>query len=72
MDMIKVFAAAIALFFAAAILGSSLAAAWMQSPATEDLLTLTDAILSWPVAAGGLAFGGGQAMLQAWRGAKDT
>ena len=67
MPTIQKFAAAIALLFVTLVLGSTLIAIWLRLEATEDLLTLTGLLLSWPVAAGGLVFGGGQAMIQAWK-----
>lgn len=38
-------------------LGSSFLAAWLGLDAAEDLLRLTQLILSWQVVAGGLVFG---------------
>ncbi len=67
MQEIQKWAAKIALFFVTVILGSAFLAIWLRSGATKDLLSLTEMVLSWPVAAGGLVFGGGQAIIHAWK-----
>lgn len=67
MEKVQWWAAVIALSFVTIILASTVLAICFRSAATDDLLSLTELILSWPVAAGGLVFGGGQAILRAWR-----
>jgi hypothetical protein len=67
MERIQVCAAVIALIFVTLILGSAVLAVWVQADTVKDLLALTELILSWPVAAGGLVFGGGQTIIQAWK-----
>jgi hypothetical protein len=67
MEEIQKWAAMTALFFVTLILGSAILAIWLQANTVQDLLTLTELILSWPVAAGGLVFGGGQAIIRAWK-----
>lgn len=67
MQEIQKLAAKIALLFVTLILGSVILAIWIRSEAVQDLLSLTQLVLSWPVAAGGLVFGGGQAIIRAWK-----
>jgi hypothetical protein len=67
MEEIQKWAAIIALIFVTLILGSAVLAIWRQSSAVNDLLALAELVLSWPVAAGGLVFGGGQAIIRAWK-----
>jgi hypothetical protein len=67
MERIQVCAAVIALIFVTLILGSAVLAVWVQADTVKDLLALTELILSWPVAAGGLVFGGGQTIIRAWK-----
>ena len=62
MKGIQTTAAIIALIFVTVIVGTTFFAIWSEAAAVEDLLTLTKLILSWPVAAGGLAFGGAHAI----------
>jgi hypothetical protein len=42
-------------------LTSTLIAIWQQLPAKDDLLSLTELLLSWQVIAGALAIGGASA-----------
>jgi hypothetical protein len=65
MATVQKWAAWVALSLVVLILGSAIVAAWIRSPATSDLLQLTQLILSWPVAAGGLVFGGATAIVSA-------
>lgn len=67
MEKIQKWAAITALVFVTLILGSAVIAIWRQSAAVEDLLALAELVLSWPVAAGGLVFGGGQAIMRIWK-----
>ena len=67
MDSIQAWAGVIALIAVVAILGSTVLSIWAQSPSTEDFLSLTELVLSWPVAAGGLVFGGGQGLIAAYK-----
>jgi hypothetical protein len=67
MEKIQTVAAVIAVFFVTAILGSTLVAILLQSAVAANLLSLTELVLSWPVAAGGLVFGGGQTIARALR-----
>ena len=41
-------------------LGSTLLAIWMEWNSADRFLTLTQAVLSWPVIAGGLVVGAGK------------
>ena len=67
MDKSQILAAKIALAFVTVILGSAFVAIVFQAGPVRDLLTLTELVLSWPVAAGGLVFGGAQSILFAWK-----
>lgn len=66
MEKIQKWAAGIALSLVVVILGSTILAIWLQSAAVDNFLELTALTLSWPLAAGGLIFGGGQAIIRAW------
>ena len=67
MQNIRIVAAIVALVFVVVILLTAYLAIWNQSEAIEDWLTLTELVISWPVAAAGFVFGGGQAIIRAWR-----
>ena len=67
MEKLQVLAAGIAVIFVTVILVLTTYTIWNQSPSAEDFLSLTEKILSWPVAAGGLAFGGGQSIMRIYR-----
>ena len=70
MEEIQKWAAIIALIFVTLILGSAVLAIWLQTDAVDNLLALAELVLSWPVAAGGLVFGGGQAIMRIWTAKK--
>ena len=61
-EKIKLAAAAIALLTVTSVLALTTIAVLNQNESVEDFLALTELVLSWPVAAGGLVFGGGQAI----------
>jgi len=67
MESIQKAAAIIALVFVTAILGSAFLAIRLQSASISGFLALAELVLSWPVAAGGLVFGGGEAIIRAWK-----
>lgn len=64
-EKIKITAAVIALLTVTGVLVLTIFAIQNQSTTVENYLELTKLVLSWPVAAGGLVFGGGQAIAKA-------
>lgn len=67
MQRIQIVAAWVALISVIMILVSTAVAVATQAEAAEGFLSLTKLVLSWPVAAGGLVFGGGQGIIRAWK-----
>lgn len=68
MTNFQVALAVIALTVLVLTLGSTLVAIWDQAATVDNLLKLTDLVLSWKLVAAGLVFGGGQALIRAARG----
>lgn len=56
--------AIIALGALAITLGSTLVAIWLQAAMVDNLMKLTELILSWKLVAAGFVFGGGQALFK--------
>jgi len=64
---IQKWAALLALIIVVLVVISTLLAALFNAETVSNLLALTDLVLSWKVAAGGLVFGGGQTIVRAWK-----
>ena len=67
MGKVQIYAAVIALASVTLILVATFISIATESQTAEHFLTLTASVLSWPVAAGGLVFGGGQAIAKIFK-----
>ncbi len=72
MQEIQLWAAKFALVFVTTVLIFTFISILFRWAAAQDFLALTQLLLSWPVAAGGLVFGGGQAIVRTWNATRKA